>query len=60
MKNNNVIVGLFVLVGLVLFTIGMFLIGDRHQAFSRHVEYYAEFVNLAGLSNGAKIRVAGM
>jgi phospholipid/cholesterol/gamma-HCH transport system substrate-binding protein len=60
MKNNNVMVGVFVLVGVVLFTAGMFLIGDRHQAFARHVEYYAEFVNLAGLSNGAKIRVAGM
>jgi len=38
----------------------MFLIGDRHQAFARHVEYFAEFVNLAGLSNGSKVRVAGM
>jgi phospholipid/cholesterol/gamma-HCH transport system substrate-binding protein len=54
------IVGLFVIGGLALFTAGMFVIGDRRQAFSRHVEYYAEFVNLAGLTNGAKVRVAGM
>ncbi|MDQ1470249.1 MAG: phospholipid/cholesterol/gamma-HCH transport system substrate-binding protein [Bryobacterales bacterium] len=60
MKNKNVIVGLFVVGGLALFTAGMFVIGDRRQAFSRHVEYYAEFVNLAGLTNGAKVRVAGM
>jgi phospholipid/cholesterol/gamma-HCH transport system substrate-binding protein len=60
MKNKNVIVGLFIVAGLTLFTGGMFLIGDRHQAFARHVEYFAEFVNLAGLSNGSKVRVAGM
>src|SRR5215471_13453995 len=60
MKNRNVSVGLFVLGGLLLFGAGMFLIGDRRQAFGKHVEYYAEFVSLAGLSNGAKVRVGGM
>src|SRR5215467_13776500 len=58
MENRNV--GLFVIGGLLLFGIGMFVIGDRHQAFARHTEYYSEFVNLAGMANGAKVRVAGM
>ena len=44
----------------MLFGIGMFVIGDRHQAFARHAEYYCEFVNLAGLTKGAKVRVSGM
>ena len=60
MKNRNVSVGLFVAGGLLLFAAGMFLIGDRRQAFGRHMEYYSEFVNLAGLSKGAKVRVGGM
>src|ERR1700691_3190066 len=60
MKNNNLSIGLFVVGGLVLFGIGMFVIEDRLQAFARHTEYYSEFVNLAGLANGAKVRVAGM
>jgi phospholipid/cholesterol/gamma-HCH transport system substrate-binding protein len=60
MKNRNVSVGIFVAAGLLLFGAGMFLIGDRRQAFGRHVEYYSEFVNLAGLSNGATVRVGGM
>ena len=60
MRISNVGIGLFVVGGLVLFGVGMFLIGDRHQAFTRHHEYYSEFVNLAGLANGAKVRVAGM
>jgi phospholipid/cholesterol/gamma-HCH transport system substrate-binding protein len=53
-------IGFFVVGGLVLFGVGMFLIGDRHQVFARHAEYFSEFVNLAGLANGAKVRVAGM
>ena len=60
MKNKNVSVGIFVIVGLLLFAAGLFLVGDRRQAFGQHIEYYSEFVNLAGLSNGAKVRVGGM
>ena len=53
-------VGLFVIGGLALFGIGMFLIGDRHQLFARHTEYYTEFTNLSGLTTGAKVRVSGL
>jgi phospholipid/cholesterol/gamma-HCH transport system substrate-binding protein len=60
MKNRKLVVGLFVVAGLVLFTVGLFLIGNRHQAFARHIEFYAEFRNLSGLANGAKVQVAGM
>src|SRR6266545_426823 len=60
MPNKHVSVGLFVIGGLVLFGAGLFLIGDRRQTFGQHVEYYSEFGNLAGLSNGAKVRVGGM
>ncbi len=60
MKTRPIIVGLFVAAGLTLFTIGLFLIGNRHEIFARHVDYYAEFTNLAGLAKGAKVQVAGM
>src|ERR1035438_6206105 len=60
MKNKNLIVGIFVLAGLVLFRTGLFLIGNRHEVFARHIDYYAEFTNLAGLSKGSKVQVAGM
>lgn len=60
MQKRNAQIGLFVIAGLVLFGLGIFLIGDRHQAFARHREFYSEFVNLAGLTKGAKVRVAGM
>ena len=53
-------IGLFVIGGFVLFGIGMFLIGDRHQLFARHTEYYTQFTNLSGLTTGAKVMVSGL
>src|SRR5262252_5803680 len=60
MQHRDISVGGFVVGGFLLFGAGMFLIGDRRQAFGKRIEYYAEFTNLAGLSNGAKVRVGGM
>ena len=60
MQNKNLLVGTFVLAGLVLFMAGLFLIGNRHEAFAQHVDYYADFTNLSGLSKGSKVQVAGM
>src|SRR5579862_3214829 len=58
--NRPLIVGAFVIAGLALFTTGLFMIGNRHEAFARHVELYAEFANLSGIAQGAKVQVAGM
>lgn len=46
--------------GILLFGAGLFLIGDRRMLFSDTFEMYAEFANIAGLQDGAKVRVAGM
>jgi phospholipid/cholesterol/gamma-HCH transport system substrate-binding protein len=60
MANRSFIVGLFVTAGLALFTVGLFLIGNRHEAFAHHIDFYAEFTDIAGLSKGAKVQVGGM
>lgn len=60
MKNQNILVGIFVVVGLTLFSVGIFMVGDRHSAFARHVQFHTEFKDLNGLSKGSKVRVAGM
>jgi phospholipid/cholesterol/gamma-HCH transport system substrate-binding protein len=60
MQNKSLTVGTFVLAGLALFMAGLILIGNRHEAFARHIDYYADFTNLAGLSKGSKVQVAGM
>lgn len=53
-------VGAFVIGGVVLFAAGLFLIGDRRGLFKESFEVYAEFSKLAGLENGASVRVAGL
>jgi phospholipid/cholesterol/gamma-HCH transport system substrate-binding protein len=60
MAKRNVIVGLFVLAAFGLFTAGLFLIGNRHEAISRHMEFYTEFSNVSGLARGSKVQVSGM
>src|SRR4051794_29690985 len=60
MDSKKPLVGMFLIGGLALFGIGLFLIGDRKQAFSKHFEIYTEFSNLSQLESGAKVRVSGM
>src|ERR1700733_13335749 len=60
MSNCNITVGIFVAAGVSLFTVGIFLIGNQHEAFARHFDVYTEFANLDGVAKGAKVRVAGM
>jgi phospholipid/cholesterol/gamma-HCH transport system substrate-binding protein len=59
-RNRLVLVGAFVIGGLLLFALGLFFIGDRRMLFDRTFWAYAEFANIAGLQNGAAVRVAGM
>jgi phospholipid/cholesterol/gamma-HCH transport system substrate-binding protein len=53
-------VGAFVIVGLLLFSVGLFLIGDRRMFFNKTFEVRAQFSRIAGLQTGAKVRVAGL
>ena len=51
--------GLFLIAGVTLFTLGIFLVGSRHEAFSHHLLLNAEFADVDGLTKGSKVRVAG-
>jgi phospholipid/cholesterol/gamma-HCH transport system substrate-binding protein len=53
-------IGLFLTLGIGLFTAILFLIGNRHDIFGKHVEFYAEFSDIGGLPRGAQVRVAGI
>lgn len=52
-------VGAFVLGGLLLFTVGLFMIGDRQMAFAKKFTIYTEFRKITGLQPGAIVRVSG-
>ena len=60
MKNHNVIVGIFITTAIALFAAVLFLIGNQHKAFNRHVVFYTNFQNVDGLPKGAKVLVNGM
>ena len=60
MKNHNVLIGIFVTAAIVLFGACLFLIGNQHKAFNRHVVFYTNFQNVDGLPKGATVRVDGM
>jgi phospholipid/cholesterol/gamma-HCH transport system substrate-binding protein len=53
-------VGLFLVIGLGLFTAILFTIGNREKAFTKHLDVYAEFTNISGLMSGSKVRVSGL
>lgn len=53
------IVGAFVLGGVLLFAVGIFMIGDRRLLFASSFEVAADFGNVTGVRIGTKVRVAG-
>lgn len=55
-----VLTGAFVLGGLALFAVGLFMIGERRQLFADKFTIYTEFARVTGLQPGAPVRVAGM
>ena len=57
---KKLIVGIFVAGCLVLFGVGLFLIGDSNQLFTKSFKVYADFAKITGIQNGGKVRVAGM
>ena len=60
MWNRNLGTGLFAILGMALFAVIIFLIGNQHSAFAKHIELFAEFRNVNGLAKGAKVQVAGL
>lgn len=52
-------VGAFVLGGLLVFAVGLFMIGDRQMAFARKRTVYTQFTRITGLQPGAIVRVSG-
>src|SRR4029453_11304766 len=52
-------VGVFVVGGLALFALGLFMIGDRQMAFARKFTVYTEFTKITGLQPGAVVRILG-
>jgi phospholipid/cholesterol/gamma-HCH transport system substrate-binding protein len=59
MKINYAVVGVFVLSAGLLFSVGLFLIGNRQKAFVHHVDFFTSLNDVNGISPGSKVRVSG-
>ena len=59
-RTRKLIVGIFVGGCLVLFGVGMFLIGNSNQLFTKSFNVFADFSKITGIQSGGKVRVAGM
>jgi phospholipid/cholesterol/gamma-HCH transport system substrate-binding protein len=57
---KKTLVGVFLIGGVILFGIGLFMIGSRKQIFGSHFHVYADFDDIATITSGAKVRVSGM
>src|SRR5260370_24510218 len=53
-------VGLFVIFGLSLTMLAVFLVGDIRRLWDRKVEYGTAFEDVAGLKPGAPVRMGGL
>jgi phospholipid/cholesterol/gamma-HCH transport system substrate-binding protein len=58
--SRQVKVGIFVIAGLALVMIAIFLIGTTKQLWQPKVEYKAAFQDVAGLKPGAPVRMGGL
>ena len=53
-------VGAFVLIGMIVVGIVVFLIGDERQGFKRKVEFQAIFEDVQGVKRGSTVRMGGV
>ena len=60
MRSHKLTAGIFLIGGLILFSVGLFFISKRHGVLARNFEVYTEFAHLNGLQNGARVRISGM
>lgn len=59
-KKTKLWVGIFIVGGVLLFCVGLFLIGSREQVFAHHFQIYTEMADMQTLQTGASVDVDGM
>lgn len=57
---NNIILGIFVLIGTVLFLIAVFFVGNNETLFQRSFVLYTRFTDAGGLQKGDNIWLTGV
>ena len=58
--SNRIRLGLFVISGLILLIIGLYLIGSNRNLFGKNITLYSVFYNISGLQIGNNVRFGGI
>jgi phospholipid/cholesterol/gamma-HCH transport system substrate-binding protein len=59
-KSKKIIVGLFIVLGFILFTVAIFVIGSKENMFTSTFKLNSEFETVSGLKPGASVRMNGI
>ena len=59
-KSSSINVGIFVLASIVALIIFIFMLGGDNKLFTRSYKVQTSFTNVAGLSEGASVRLSGV
>jgi phospholipid/cholesterol/gamma-HCH transport system substrate-binding protein len=59
-RTREVKVGLLILVAVIVLAVGVFVIGDKNNLFSRKNEYYIRFGSVSGLRAGSPVQLNGV
>jgi phospholipid/cholesterol/gamma-HCH transport system substrate-binding protein len=59
-NKRKIILGLFILIGLVLFVVAVFVIGGKQNLFTPTFTLTADFETVSGLQRGSTVRFAGI
>jgi phospholipid/cholesterol/gamma-HCH transport system substrate-binding protein len=57
---NELRAGVFVAIGVLVFTAAIFLLGQKSALFTRNTKLYANFGDISGLAVGAPVRLSGL
>jgi len=60
MAKREIKVGIFVLIGIALTTVAVFLIGENEHFWQSKTKYYASFKDVAGLKPGSPVQLGGV
>ena len=58
--SNRIRLGIFVSLGIVLFILGVYFIGERQQLFRSTFRLSCVFKDVAGLQSGGNVRFSGI
>lgn len=59
-KSYNLILGIFIFFGIVLFAIAIYLVGKKQNLFTSNVKVIAIFTDVFGLTEGNNVRFSGI